>query len=129
MLRAERKLPAFTMLELLTGMIVSGIVLATLFTAYRIISAQAEQYRKRSAEYVAQSLLHSMITRDVLRSDSIAHDEHNLICLDHDTATVRYHMADSIVIREWNSNRDTFRTKGDYTEEYFMNDERDQHQP
>lgn len=128
-LRADRKLPAFTVLELLIGMIVSAIVLATMFSAYHIISQQALNYSKRSAAYMMRSQLHSLLTRDVLCSDSVSFSaEEKLQCMD-DGRTVLYQIQDTFVVREWNDQRDTFFTRGLHTEEYFIRHERDQHQP
>lgn len=120
------KLKGFTVLELLAGMIVSAIVLATLFTAYNIVSKQAINYRERSAAFVARSQLHSLLTRDVLRADSSFHSgEENFQCLFRGQ-TVVYETYDTCVIRKWNDRADTFFT-GQRTEEYFISHERDQH--
>jgi hypothetical protein len=126
---AEQRLKAFTILELLTGMIVSAIVLATLFTAYAIISKQAKSYQTHSAAYVTRSQLHSLLTRDVLRADSVAYSGTNSIeCMIND-CTVLYEVQDTCVIRTVNTHSDTLFTGGRHTEEYYLQHERDQHQP
>jgi type II secretory pathway pseudopilin PulG len=69
---ADKKLPAFTLLELIVGMIVSVIVLAVIFSAYHIVVRQSEQFCSRSTGKRDLSLLHSTYTRDITSCDSVA---------------------------------------------------------
>src|SRR5688572_11425268 len=64
----------FTLLELLTGMIVSAIVLGAIFSAWKIISKQAMRYEAQAERTRELSLLHSRFITDVADADSTYDD-------------------------------------------------------
>jgi type II secretory pathway component PulJ len=124
----KQSLPAFTLLELMTGMIVCSIVLATIFSAYHIVAKRSAQFTTQCEENNSRSALHSLLTRDVLKSDSIYRDEDgDMHCFrvspSGTECFVTYRNADSVIIREQQLARDTF----EMNNEYFLEHGRDQH--
>ena len=69
------RVKGFTLLELLVGMIVSGLVIGATFSAYHMIARQGTAYTEYSAADLERSLLHSVITRDQVMADSFSCDE------------------------------------------------------
>ena len=67
----KKTLPGFTVLELLVGMIVSAIVLGTIFSAWHIVSKQAVVYEERAAYTRELSLGQSLLLRDCSSADSL----------------------------------------------------------
>jgi hypothetical protein len=67
----HKKLPAFTLMEIMVGMIVSTIVIAVIFSAWHIISKQSEQFHLRSEKIRDLSLMHSFLVVDTQSADSI----------------------------------------------------------
>lgn len=65
------RLKAFTLLELLVGMIATGIVIAAVFSAYHIIGRQTLLYRESSESVSELSLLHSCLLLDCDNSEQI----------------------------------------------------------
>lgn len=111
----RKKLPAFTLLELITGMIVSVLVLAIIFSAYHIVSRQAARFGSRTAMKRELSLLHSMFTKDTHSADSVSCvNENETQCFDRHGTNFRlvttYVSGDRCVLRKTESGTDTFHT-------------------
>jgi prepilin-type N-terminal cleavage/methylation domain-containing protein len=72
------KLKAFTLLELLVGMIVSGIVVAACFNAYRVVTLQFKAYKTTSAAYENFSFFESQFRADFQQAKEISGNEHTV---------------------------------------------------
>jgi prepilin-type N-terminal cleavage/methylation domain-containing protein len=75
----HKKLKAFTLLELLVGMIISGIVIAAGFNAYRIISIQFKTYKETSAVYSSFSFFETQFRKDFRNAKEISAEDENSI--------------------------------------------------
>ena len=71
----HRKIKAFTLLELLVGMIVSGIVVAACFNAYRVVAMQFKAYKTTSAAYENFSFFESQFRADFQHAKEISGNE------------------------------------------------------
>ncbi len=103
-----RTFPAFTLLELLVGMIVSGLVLAATFSAYRIVTRQYAQYCKTTESTVELSGFLSRLERDVADAAEAYALSENTIQLVHASRTVDYSFSESYVLRSSSAHTDTF---------------------
>lgn len=102
----------FTLLELLTGMIVSAIVLGAVFSAWKIISKQAARYESQSDRTRELSLLHSRFMSDLAEADSTYDDGTAITCYRCRHATmyncVSYTITEQHTLRTTADRTDTF---------------------
>jgi prepilin-type N-terminal cleavage/methylation domain-containing protein len=75
----HKKLKAFTLLELLVGMIISGIVIAAGFNAYRVISTQFKTYKETSAVYSSFSFFEAQFRQDFRNAKEISAENENSV--------------------------------------------------
>jgi type II secretory pathway pseudopilin PulG len=104
----HKTIPAFTLLELLVGMIVSGLVLAATFSAYRIVTRQYAQYCKTTESTVGLSGFLSQLERDVANATEAYALFENAVQLVHATRTVDYRFSENYVLRSSAAHIDTF---------------------
>lgn len=105
-----RKLRAFTLLELLTGMIVSSIVVAAAFSAFHIVGKQHSLYRERHESSSEASYFCSMLRRDFAKAEVIEHSNGQLVCRT-SQSSVNYKLLTDAVLRSTTAHTDTFRVQ------------------
>jgi prepilin-type N-terminal cleavage/methylation domain-containing protein len=105
----HKKLNAFTLLELLVGMIVSGIVLTATFSAYKIVTGQYETYRNRSAAVSELSFFVSQMQSDFSNSLRVVRRPGNKIQLQSEKRTVEYYFTEKYILRNDLLRIDTFK--------------------
>lgn len=104
---AGHKLPAFTLLELLVGMIISSIVLAAAFSAWNIIGRQHALYRSRHDASTEASFFCSTLRRDFSRAD-FYNGNSDMLTLQLGNQTLTYKNAPPVVLRNNGLQTDTF---------------------
>jgi prepilin-type N-terminal cleavage/methylation domain-containing protein len=104
----HKKIKAFTLLELLVGMILSGIVLTATFSAYRIVTSQYQSYRKKSETLSAFSFFISQFQADFSNATAIIHISENEIQLNSKKKILDYHFSEKYVLRNDLLRTDTF---------------------
>lgn len=100
-------LPAFTLAELLIGMIVSGIVIGSCYTAYSLIYKQYESYRKIKNATVAAMQFNSMVNNDFIDAELITYKENTLV-IKKVNNLLQYEFNDLFILRKENEVTDTF---------------------
>lgn len=105
----HRTLPAFTLLELLVGMIVSGLVLAATFSAWHIVTQQYAQYCKTTESTVELSAFLSRLECDVADASAAYKLSETTVQLVHSTLTLEYRFSESYALRNSAGHTDTFR--------------------
>ena len=109
---AKYEVKAFTLLELLTGMIVSAIVLGATFSAWKIISRQSMRYEEQADRTRELSLLHSRFVTDMANSDSTYDDGTTMSAYKRRHADmrcfVRYTFEEEYTLRVSDNHTDTF---------------------
>lgn len=103
-----KSLQAFTLLELLVGMILSGIVLGATFSAYRIVSKEAVQFRDQSKSANELSFFLNHLHSDFYRSVKINSDEEERIHLIQKKRELIYRFSAEYVLRSEQEHTDTF---------------------
>ncbi|MDQ3109895.1 MAG: type II secretion system GspH family protein [Bacteroidota bacterium] len=104
----HNRIKAFTLLELLVGMILSGIVLTATFTAYRIITRQYESYNGKSAAITEVSFLVSQLQADFENAATLIYNSENRISLQSESRVLEYRFREKYVLRNDLLRVDTF---------------------
>ncbi|MGL5892473.1 MAG: PulJ/GspJ family protein [Bacteroidia bacterium] len=104
---AGHKLPAFTLLELLVGMIISSIVLAAAFSAWNIVARQHALYRSRHDASTEASFFCSTLRHDFSRAD-VYNGNSDVLTLQLGNKTLTYKNAPPVVLRNNGFQTDTF---------------------
>jgi hypothetical protein len=103
-----KKLPAFTLLELLIGMIISSLVIASAYYAYAIIYDRYEQYRLMKKKLLESEQFQSVLNNDAYISDVISFNDDQLVMTKPNGTSVQYHFYDRLITRAENDRSDTF---------------------
>lgn len=102
------KLKAFTLMELLVGMIISSIVIAFAYSAYSLIYKQYVSYRSVKSKVIETMQLHTVMSNDFNNSEYSTFDS-NKLKLNTTNNTLTYNFIDSLIIRIDNELSDTFK--------------------
>jgi prepilin-type N-terminal cleavage/methylation domain-containing protein len=105
----HKKLKAFTLLELLVGMIVSGIVLTATFSAYKIVTGQYQAYRNRSASVSELSFFVSQMHSDFSNSSRVVRRSGDNIQLKSEKGLIEYYFTEKYILRNDLLRIDTFK--------------------
>jgi prepilin-type N-terminal cleavage/methylation domain-containing protein len=103
-----KRLRAFTLLEVLVGMVVSGIVIAATFSTFRIVSGQVLQYQKQTAKSADLSLFASQFTADFTNAEKIIHQAEKEVLLKQRVRSIRYQFLPAFISRSDADHTDTF---------------------
>jgi Tfp pilus assembly protein PilW len=105
-----QKIKAFTLLDLLVGMIISSLVIGFCFMSYFIIYKQYLNYRTTKQVISDVVLLNTVISSDFIRSNKITTGNENELILDNETKQViNYHFTPEFIIRQTGETVDTFK--------------------
>lgn len=104
----HKKLRAFTLLELLVGMIVSGIVLTATFSAYRIVSHQNLDYSARSKSATDLSFFMSRFAVDFSAKGKVYRLTENEISFEQEKRKLLYRFSEKNILRSEEAHTDTF---------------------
>ena len=104
-----RKLKAFTLTELLVGMIISAIVIAFGYEAYAMIYKQYLSFKGVKKELVNTVQLNSTMNTDFINA-TVVHFHDNKLMLDYEARkSIQYEFEDSLVLRTDGEVTDTFK--------------------
>lgn len=104
----HKQLKAFTLLELLVGMIISGIVVAASFNAYRVISAQFKSYKITAALYNSFSFLEAQLHSDFKRANELHQTDEHSIRMNFREQTINWQFNEKYALRNDGTSADTF---------------------
>lgn len=102
------KLKAFTLMELLVGMVISSIVIAFGYSAYALIYKQYVSYKSVKTTVVETMQLHTTMSNDFNNAECITFGE-NKLKLSGSNKLLMYNFIDSLVIRGDQEMSDTFK--------------------
>lgn len=103
-----RKLKAFTLMELLIGMIVSAIVISFCYLSYAMIYKQFVSYRTVKQELVEALEFHSVLNRDFVDAQKATFRETELTLISYKNRNVIYNFEAEFVLRKTGEVVDTF---------------------
>jgi prepilin-type N-terminal cleavage/methylation domain-containing protein len=102
-----KRIAAFTLLEMMIGMLISGLVVAAAFSAFRIVASQHKRYKMRHADLSQVANFRQALAHDFFRADSLLTGEANTIRI-FGKQVVEYHFSEKFVLRDDGQVRDTF---------------------
>jgi type II secretory pathway pseudopilin PulG len=115
----NKTLAAFTLLELLVGMIVSGIVLASAFSAWRIVSRQVRTYDERIQAAGELSFFISRFESEVMRAARMTPVSTDALRLELNSRLLTYRFHEKYVLRAEDLHTDTFFVQVKMTGTFF----------
>jgi prepilin-type N-terminal cleavage/methylation domain-containing protein len=102
------KLKGFTLLELLIGLVVAGIVLSAIWSAYLIIMKRAALQQQAILKSEDVSLFSSRMMKDFYEADTLFLKGENVLVLSKQDSTVEYRIEAEYTLRSRNNHTDTF---------------------
>lgn len=104
----NKRYPAFTLTELLVGMVASGIVLSAIWAAFHIVSRVAVSSLVSKTESEEVSLLKRCLAVEFNRSQHITAAEDGFMLSADLADTIRYQFPGEFVLRRSGEQKDTF---------------------
>jgi prepilin-type N-terminal cleavage/methylation domain-containing protein len=105
----KKKLPAFTLMELLIGMIISSIVISFGYGAYSLVYKQYLSYKKIKNEIVEVTQLNTILYTDLVKAELVSFNENELAIDRKNNSPLLYDFNNSIVLRKDVGVIDTFK--------------------
>jgi prepilin-type N-terminal cleavage/methylation domain-containing protein len=104
-----KKLSAFTLMELLIGMIISSIVITFGYLAYQLITKQYLSYKTIKQVLVDASQFHTTFTNDLQNAEIANASESKIFLFYKNTPALEYEFAEKYIIRKREDLTDTFK--------------------
>ncbi len=103
-----QKFKAFTLIELLIGMIISSIVITFCYMSYTMISKQYMNYKLIKEELVDALQFNSILNNDIEKANSIHFNENKLIIVTEFNEILEYNFVERYILRNSDAVVDTF---------------------
>lgn len=103
-----KRIAAFTLLELLIGMILSSIVIGFCYTGYSIIHKQYLNYNIIKKQNTAAIQLNSILNTDFINTGYVMYDTDKLILNSKNKVQLQYEFKENYILRGANGLTDTF---------------------
>lgn len=108
-MKLNKKLPAFTLMEVTIAMLIAGIAIAITFTAYRIVSGSYIGFSKKQDELAGFVMLDKLLKKDFLSAKHIVKSQEGLV-MEMEGGLINYRMDSGFMLRDQFSLRtDTFK--------------------
>jgi prepilin-type N-terminal cleavage/methylation domain-containing protein len=108
MCKASKKLPAFTIIELMVTMLISSIALGLIYTGYEIVSKQYKSY-KISNEIIAEALyLNAIMNIDFANARDVKRNDEGFELIDYLNRITIYELSEEYIVRKVSFSTDTF---------------------
>ena len=115
-----QKIKAFTLMELLIGMIVSGLVVGFCMMAYFIIFKQFNTYKNTKQSISNIVLLHTVIANDFTNAKTIKSTANNNLVLSNGDNNITYRFTNKMLTRVNKETTDTFTVESKNWESVFV---------
>jgi Tfp pilus assembly protein PilE len=120
----SKKLKSFTLVEVLVGMIITGIVISLATAVYQIIWKQTDSYKKENGLISEQILLQTLLKKDFLNAAEIKNDgDKKINFLNEKNEKIKYEFNEKNIVRVQNFNSDTFSVAAQNLKCYFREKE------
>lgn len=103
-----QKIRAFTLLELLIGMIISSIVIGFCYLSYSIIYKQYMSYKILKLEIVETIQFNSILNSDFIKAETVVFGDNKLILNSTNRSSLQYDLMDNYILRKDGEVTDTF---------------------
>jgi len=109
MVRLNKKIPAFTLMEVTIAMLIAGIVIAVTFTTYRIVSGSYIGFSKKQDELAGFVRLDRLLKQDFMTAKSILKSSDGLV-MEVDGGLICYQIEPVFIVRDqFSLRRDSFK--------------------
>lgn len=108
--KTHSKLPAFTMLELMIGMVISSLIITMVYYIYDNLSKQVVMYTRQQNDLALYNQFQSFLSKDIRLSNTIAITD-NSVALMHYNKEIKYTFLKDKIIRKAEKTIDTFGIK------------------
>jgi len=95
----EKKIDAFTILEVTLVMLLAGICISIAFTAMGMVRQSYHRYDEKNKKIAACMLLQKLLQQDFLKSTEILNSEEGIIAKS-DSGVITYHFAPEFILRK-----------------------------
>lgn len=120
----NRRLPAFTLIELIIAMALSGIVIGIIYSSYMIIEKQYNLIKLRDQKISQIKNLNFMLENDFKECESIIKNLNEIsLKKEGNSNFIVYNFEENYIIRNKLNNLDTFWVKTKDLEANFLNQE------
>lgn len=103
-----KKLNAFTLIEMLVVLILTGLVVSLSYSAYEIFLSYRISYLKSSRHLSQLEMLHLVLEKDFSQASSIKEQSGSIRFENPDASLFLYHFNESNIVREQEFRADTF---------------------
>jgi prepilin-type N-terminal cleavage/methylation domain-containing protein len=116
------KLKAFTLMELIVGMIISSIVIAMAATGFRIVKVQFMEYKKTNDRIQQWTTLEYLLSKDAAECDRLERVNKNSFVARYPLDEITYRGMKNAVLRTQANMTDTFNIGPSEMEMHLFND-------
>ena len=121
-MKINKKLPAFTLMEVTIAMLIAAIAIAVTFTTYRIVSGAYFNFSKKQEMVATLTTMDKLLKQDFINAKSIVKTEDGVF-LEVNKGIITYSFKDNYVLRNQFSLRiDTFKLHVNALNFSFEND-------
>lgn len=108
-MKINKKLPAFTLMEVTIAMLIAGVAIAISFTAYRIVSGAYLTYTKKQERVAVFITADKLMKKDFLNAKRIIRTEAGL-SMELQDGTITYELKNDYLLRgQYHLSTDTFK--------------------
>ncbi len=115
----KQKLPAFTIPEILTTLVLSGIISVFIYHTFFMVNKWFVDYRERQDKYEQLHLFQYLFNRDLVLSQNIKLESANEVVCEYAQGRVSYRFERDQIIRTQGAVSDTLHANVDDTSFYF----------
>lgn len=115
-----RKIAAFTLMELLIGMIVSSIVITFGYMAYSLIYERFLDHKTVKMKMMETLQLNTTLANDLQKAEIISKEEDKLILVTKNGSQLQYEFDDDFIVRKQNETVDTFKVAAKNIQQQFL---------
>jgi prepilin-type N-terminal cleavage/methylation domain-containing protein len=107
----KNKLPGFTLMEVIIGMVISSLVIGLAGSAFSLIQLQFRHYKKANDQLLEESMLDDVLRSDLQRCRNAIIENAERLILDDQSSPITYQFNPGAVIRSKQAHSDTFHIK------------------
>ncbi len=107
--KKTNKLKAFTLMNLMIGIIVSGIVMASFYNAFDFLNEEIKLYNEQQTGVLDMLNLQINLNKDFMLAKKVIPGEENSIVIEQTNGATSYDFQPGYILRTKNENRDTFK--------------------
>jgi|SRR3954462_5248529 prepilin-type N-terminal cleavage/methylation domain-containing protein len=104
-----KKLPAFTLMELLIGMIISSIVISFGYMAYQLVNEQYLSYKTMKGKLMETTQFNTTFADDIDNAEIVSSEENKIILRNKNAPELEYEFLPASIVRKRSELTDTFK--------------------